>query len=118
MKKLIIAFIMALVCVNLVAEPVVVRNGNRFKIESSRSVSTSTENTESILTDYEYEIDGQIYPIFMASNGAYFIVKVSRRTERVIRYYLPWVIREQLDEEMGISNPGFSNSKIASICKK
>ena len=118
MKKLIIAFIMALVCVNLVAEPVVVRNGNRFRIESSRSISTSTENIESVATDYEYEVDGQVYPIFMASNGAYFIVKTGRRTERLIRYYLPWVIKEQLDEEIGISNPGFSNSKIQTVCKK
>lgn len=113
MKKLIIGIIVALVSVNMSAEPVVVRNGNRFRIESSKSISTSTENTESVRTDYEYEVDGQVYPIFMTSDGAYFIIKVSRKTERVIRYYLPWVVKEQLDEEIGVSNQ--SNS---TICRK
>lgn len=113
MKRLIMTAMLILSSISMFAEPVVVRNGNRFRVESSKSISTSTDNIESCFTGYEYEVDGQVYPIYMNSNGAYFIIKVSKRTQRIIRYYLPWVVKEQLDEEIDAQN--FLNSK---LCKR
>lgn len=64
----------------------VVRKGNTF-IEQPTDTASRPKAKK---TDYVYvEKDGQVYPVWVSSKGKYFIIKVSKRTGKEYRKYLP-----------------------------
>ena len=64
----------------------VVRKGNTF-IEQPTDTASRPKAKK---TDYVYvEKDGQAYPVWVSSKGKYFIIKVSKRSGKEYRKYLP-----------------------------
>lgn len=92
MKQFILSLI---ICVcgfcSIHAKPVT-QIGNVFKAET---ISDS-------LTPYFYEIDGVNYPIYKSSNGAFYIKRISKKTGKEYKFYLPKEIQNKLKQIYGI----------------
>ena len=75
-----------LVCVvDTCAAQEVQRNGNTFT-----QVSTKKDTSKETKTDYIYEDSkGNKYPIYLSSTGKAFIKKVSKKTGKEYKQYLP-----------------------------
>lgn len=94
-------FVIALICVlGLGLLPFkaeaqdVVRNGNEF-VSTKKAKSTK----EPIKTIYTYkDSDGKSYPIYLSATGKAFIWKVSKKTGKKYKKYLPEVTK-QLQEQ-------------------
>ena len=76
----------------------VVRKGNTFE-----QVSKKKSKDDVILTKYYYEIDGKKYPIFLSSKGKAFIKRISAKSGKEYRQYLP-KITKQIAKEYGFNN--------------
>jgi len=51
------------------------------------------------LTSFTYQDkDGTIYPVYINSKGKFYIKKISKKTGKEYRYYLPKEIQEQLNQ--------------------
>lgn len=75
----------------------IVRNGDTFKVEKTTSVNQGTK------TKYTWEDkEGNTYPIFVTKNGAYYIIKVSKKSGKEYKYYLPKDIQETIKKEQNI----------------
>ena len=75
----------------------VVRNGDTFKVEKTTSVTQDTQ------TKYTWEDkDGNKYPIFITKRGACYVKRVSKKTGKEYKQYLPKDIQAQIKQEMGI----------------
>lgn len=71
------------------------RRGNTFvqKCDSSSRIKKSDVQ----VTKYFYQTaDGTKYPIYVSSNGKYFIIRVSSKTGKQYRQYLPEVTKQLL----------------------
>lgn len=102
MKKLVLIVAAMLIAFGGMAETKVTRKGNTFVVEapSSRKVEAPVN------TGLTWEVRGQKYPIFISpSSGACFIIKVSKKTGKEYRQYLPKDVAAQIAKEMGISKP-------------
>lgn len=72
------------------------RNGNIF-------TEVKQKTSDIILTDYYYNTGGQTYQVFInKASGRCFINKVSSKTGKTYRYYLPEVICREICREMNI----------------
>ena len=72
------------------------RHGNTFS-------EVKTKTSEIVLTDYFYSTGGQTYQIYInKASGRCFINKVSSKTGKTYRYYLPEVICREICREMQI----------------
>lgn len=97
--KIIIALVLALTMVS-VSYAGVVRDGNTFK---SESVSTASQDTE---TKYEWQDkEGNKYPIYITKKGACYVKRISKKTGKEYKYYLPKDIQAEIQKELGISVP-------------
>lgn len=65
----------------------VVQEGNTFRIET-----TSDEMTPYLWQDKE----GNIYPIYKTSKGSFYILKISKKTGKEYKYYLPKKVQEKI----------------------
>lgn len=75
----------------------VVRNGDTFKVEKTTSVTQDTQ------TKYTWEDkNGNKYPIFITNRGACYVKRVSKKTGKEYKQYLPKDIQAQIKQEMGI----------------
>lgn len=93
MKKLILCILLALFCVTANAE--VKREGDTFKVEQSAKASDTQ-------TKYTWEDkEGNKYPIYITKRGACYVLRVSKKTSKKYRYYLPKEIQEQIKKETG-----------------
>ena len=93
MKHLITLLVALIVSVASYAE--VVREGNTFKVEKTTSVNNDKQ------TPYTWQDkEGKTYPIFITKNGACYIIKVSKKTGKEYKQYLPKEIREQINKEI------------------
>ena len=93
MKHLITLLVALIVSVASYAE--VVREGNTFKVEKTTSVNQDQK------TPYTWQDkEGKTYPIFITKNGACYIIKVSKKTGKEYKQYLPKEIREQINKEI------------------
>jgi hypothetical protein len=73
----------------------VTRTNNTFKVEQVSSTS------KDIQTKYTWEDkDGNVYPIFIGKRGACYIIKVSKKTGKEYKYYLPKDIQETIKKEL------------------
>jgi hypothetical protein len=89
----ILAVILLNSSVSLFAE--VTREGNTFKTEQT-STSQGTQ------TKYTWEDkEGNKYPIFITKRGACYVNKVSKKTGKEYKYYLPKNIQETIKKELG-----------------
>jgi hypothetical protein len=91
----IIAALMFLGTVSSFAE--VQRSGNTFKVESTTSVSNDTQ------TKYTWQDkEGKEYPIFITKKGACYVKRVSKKTGKEYKYYLPKDVQETIRKELNI----------------
>ena len=89
MKKFILCIIAMLTLALPSMSQEVVRNGNVFKAVKSDSVSNRQRETK---TTYSYEdTKGVKYDIYLSGSGKAFIKKVSKKTGKEYRQYLPEV---------------------------
>lgn len=86
MKKIILAAIM-LFSLNMgIQAQSVERKGNNFtQVSNKKEVSEKEVKTKYTYTDSK----GSVYPIYLSSTGKAFIKKVSKKTGKEYRQYLP-----------------------------
>lgn len=91
MKKILIAAVMLFAFgVNNSNSQDVVKQGNTFTQVSNKKSSDSSEKETK--TEYTYrDTKGNEYPIYLSSTGKAFIKKVSKKTGKEYRQYLPEV---------------------------
>lgn len=96
MKKfliILVMLIMGMTGTTCVAE--VVRNGNTFE-----TVQTSQTDVQ---TPYTWkDKDGKTYPIYISKKGACYIKRISKKTGKEYKYYLPKETQEQIRKELGM----------------
>lgn len=86
---LFVAFCVSFGC-TMVRGQNVVRNGNVFTQVSSKKAKEAFKSTP-----YTYvAADGKKYPIYISSNGKYFIIRKSAKTGKEYRQYLPKVQKQ------------------------
>lgn len=72
----------------------IVRDGDTFKVETT-SVNKDTK------TKYTWEDkEGNKYPIYITKKGACYVLRVSKKTGREYKYYLPKDIQETIKKEL------------------
>lgn len=87
MKKIIIAAIMLLSWNVGVQAQSVERKGNNFTQVSNKGGKSSGKETK---TQYTYtDSKGNVYPVFLSSTGKAFIKKISKKTGKEYKQYLP-----------------------------
>ena len=95
MKKFIICLLLA--TLSFVSYAEVTRQGDTFKVEKSASTSNDTK------TKYTWEDkEGNKYPIFITKKGACYVKRVSKKTGKEYKYYLPKDIQETIKKELNI----------------
>lgn len=93
MKHLII--ILAILLGSFTGFAEVKREGDTFRIEK-----TATNDTQ---TKYKWQDkEGNKYPVFMTKNGSYYVKRVSKKTGKEYKYYLPKEIQEVIKKEFNI----------------
>lgn len=94
MKYIISLLIMLTLSMSSFAE--VKREGNNFKVEQTSKASDTK-------TKYTWEDKaGQKYPIFVTKKGACYVIRVSKKTGKEYKYYLPKDIQETIKRELNI----------------
>lgn len=94
---LIIAII-AICCVSDAQSNSFERQGTTFV-----SKSKSRNKTEPTKTKYTWkDSKGNIYPVYISSNGSCFIIKTSAKTGKQYRNYLDAEISKQICKELGV----------------
>lgn len=79
--------------------PKIVKEDKKFKIEKAANIE------EPLLTDYTWETkDGKEYNIYVTSKEIFFINKISSKTNKPYRYYLPKEAQESLKEQLKKDN--------------
>lgn len=94
MKKLILCLLLALFSITTYAE--VKREGDTFKVEQTAKASDTQ-------TKYTWEDkQGKKYPIFITKKGACYVLRVSKKTGKEYKYYLPKDVQETIKKEVKI----------------
>ena len=92
MKKIILCILLALFCITISAE--VKREGNTFRVEQT----TKESDTK---TQYTWiDKDGNVYPVFITKKGACYIFRISKKTGKEYKQYLPKNIQEIIKQEL------------------
>ena len=93
--KYIITLLIAL-SMSVIGYADIVRDGDTFKVETT-SVNKDTK------TKYTWEDkEGNKYPIFITKKGACYVLRVSKKTGKEYKYYLPKDIQETIKKELNI----------------
>lgn len=93
MKHLII--ILALLLGSFTGYAEVTREGDIFKVEKTATTSSDTQ------TKYTWQDkEGNKYPIFITKKGACYVKRVSKKTGKEYKYYLPKDIQETIKKEL------------------
>ena len=88
MKKMILCISMMLAFGGYINAQSVQRQGNNFTQVSNKKVSTTKETkTQYTFTDSK----GNVYPVYLSSSGKAFIKKVSKKSGKEYRQYIPEV---------------------------
>lgn len=76
----------------------VTREGDTFKVEKTATTSSNTQ------TKYTWQDkEGNKYPIFITKKGACYVKRVSKKTGKEYKYYLPKEVQTQIKQELGIN---------------
>ena len=94
MKKIIIAAIMLFSLSMSIQAQSVQKQGNNFTQVSNKKPSGKETKTQYTYTDSK----GVVYPVWLSSTGKAFIKKVSKKTGKEYRQYLP-EIGKQINPE-------------------
>lgn len=95
MAKRIILLIITIFALNI-ANAEIVRIGNTFSTEQS-------SQQEDKLTPYTWkDSKGIIYSIYITKKGACYVIRISEKTGKVYKYYLPKEVQEQIKRELGV----------------
>lgn len=84
---------MTILSMPLYAQKEVVREGNQFSVSSSKS-HTKDEGTKTAFTWKDSK--GGIYEVYQSKKGAFFINRISKKTGKPYRQYLPKEVQEQM----------------------
>lgn len=96
MKKYFILAVMVLMSTICTAQ--IKREGNTFT-----KVTNSRTKVDTICTNYTWEIKGVIYPIAISkASGACYIGRISSKTGKYYRSYLPQEVSAEISKELGI----------------
>jgi hypothetical protein len=100
MKKFFIAAVMLLalgVNNSSIYAQSVVKEGKTFTVVSS------SKKSESVKTEYIWkDSKGVEYPIYISKSGACFVLRISKKTGKEYRQYLPKEVSAQIASELGI----------------
>ena len=92
--KYIIALLVAL-SMSVASYAGVVRHGDTFKVENTTSVNKDTK------TKYTWEDkEGNKYPIYITKKCACYVIKISKKTGKEYKYYLPKDVQEAIIKEL------------------
>ena len=95
MKKFIICLFLSIFAVTGYAE--VKREGDTFKVEKTATTSSDTQ------TKYTWQNkEGNKYPIVITKKGACYILRVSKKSGKEYKYYLPKDIQKTIKKELNI----------------
>ena len=94
--KYIITLLIAL-SISVIGYADIVRNGDTFKVEKTTSVNQDTK------TKYTWEDkEGNKCPIYITKKGACYVLRVSKKTGKEYKYYLPKDIQKTIKKELNI----------------
>jgi hypothetical protein len=86
----IVTMMMFFTSVSMFAE--VTRSGNTFSVEQTADRATS----------YTWkDKEGKTYPIYISSNGSCYVKRISKKTGKEYKYYLPKEVQAQIKKELG-----------------
>lgn len=92
MKKIVFCLFMLLFSITSYSQDVI-KEGKTFKVQ--------TTQVKEIQTGYTWEDNkGNKYPIFISKKGAYYIKKISLKTGKEYKQYLPKEIQEAINKEL------------------
>lgn len=96
MKKFLIALVVLIIGAVGQINAEVVRNGNTFEV-------TQTTSQSDVQTPYTWkDKDGKVYPIYITKKGACYIKRISKKTGKEYKYYLPKETQAQIKQELGM----------------
>lgn len=92
MKKFLIVLVVLIIGAVGQIEAKIVRNGNTF----------STEQTSQDIQTYLMwqDKDGIVYPIYITKSGSCYVKRISKKTGKEYKYYLPKEVQEQVRKEL------------------
>lgn len=94
--KYIITLLAALI-ISVASYADVVRNGDTFKVEKTISAEQAKE-----LGVYYQDKDGIRYLIYQSKNGSLYIKRISKKTNKEYKQYLPKDVQEAIKKELNI----------------
>lgn len=90
--KTLLFYLLTLFSINCFSQ--IVKEGNTFK-------STKADSTIVLKTKYFWEdTKGNKYPIYQSKKGALYIIRVSSKTGKEYKYYLPKKTQEEIKKMM------------------
>lgn len=97
MKHIILCILLALFC--SVAHAEIKRDGDTFKVETTKTATPDTQ------TKFTWETkDGTKYPVYVTKKGAFYILRVSKKSGKEYKYYLPKEVQEEMKKELHINS--------------
>lgn len=87
MKHILVLLVVLTLSITGYAE--VIQEGNTFKIET-----TSDKQTPYLWQDK----NGTTYPIYINSKGSFYVIKISKKTGKEYKYYLPKKVQEKIKQ--------------------
>lgn len=95
MKKIIL--IIALLFSTFTGYSEIKQNGNNFYV--------TAENQSDKVTVFTYtDKDGNVYPIYQSKNNSFYIKKISKKTGKEYKQYLPKAVQEKIKKQLGITS--------------
>lgn len=75
-----------------------------YEQKGTNFVQTTTKDSSTfdVKTIYTWEIKGEKYPIYITSRGACYIKRISSKTGKEYKQYLPKEIQETIKKELKI----------------
>ena len=96
MKRYIFCLLIALFSIASYSQDIV-REGKTFKVQT-------TQQAKETQTEYTWEDKkGNKYPIFISKNGACYIKRISSKTGKEYKQYLPKETQEAIRKELNIN---------------
>lgn len=93
MKKYIFYLFIALFSITSYSQDVI-KEGKTFKIQTTQQVKDTQ-------IDYTWEdTKGNKYPIFVSKKGAYYVKRISVKTKKEYKQYLPKEVQEAINKEL------------------
>lgn len=68
----------------------------KYQINGSNIVAVAKQKKEAQKTSYTYTIKGKAYQVYQGAKGSYYIIRVSGKTGKEYKYYLPKDVQQML----------------------